>query len=167
SNCSNNYGPFQDREKLIPLVIPRILQGEAIPVYGDGKNIRAWLYVEDQCRAIDLILQNGVAGEVYNVGGEDEWLNIDIVNLICARIDALVGADPRLLAAFPSTPCARGGQASSLITYVTDRLGHDRRYAIDPGKCHAELNYHPQESFETGIEKTILWTLQSHLPAND
>lgn len=165
SNCSNNYGPFQDREKLIPLVIQRILQGEAIPVYGDGKNIRDWLYVEDHCRAIDLILHKGVAGEVYNVGGENEWLNIDIVNLICARVDALVSADPQLLQSFPATPCARGDSAKSLISYVKDRLGHDRRYAIDPGKCHAQLDYRPLESFETGIEKTIQWTLQSHLAA--
>lgn len=165
SNCSNNYGPFQDREKLIPLVIQRILQGEPIPIYGDGKNIRDWLYVEDHCRAIDLILHKGIVGEVYNVGGENEWQNIDIVTLICARIDALVSADPQLLQAFPGTPRASGGSASSLITYVKDRLGHDRRYAIDPSKCHAELDYRPKESFETGIEKTILWNLHNLAPA--
>lgn len=159
SNCSNNYGPYQDSEKLIPLIIQNILQGKALPIYGDGKNIRDWLYVEDHCRAIDLILHKGKVGEVYNVGGENEWRNIDIVNLICDLLDKKVLADPGLLAKFPNTPCANNSTAKSLITFVTDRLGHDRRYAIDPGKCHAELGYHPQESFETGIQKTIHWLL--------
>lgn len=161
SNCSNNYGPYQDSEKLIPLIIQNILQGKSLPIYGDGKNIRDWLYVEDHCRAIDLILARGVVGEVYNVGGENEWCNIDIVKLICARVDQALLADTALLAAYPKTPCASGGAATSLITFVKDRPGHDRRYAIDPGKCHAELDYHPQESFETGIVKTIHWMLHN------
>lgn len=161
SNCSNNYGPYQDSEKLIPLIIQNILQGKALPIYGDGKNIRDWLYVEDHCRAIDLILHKGKIGEVYNVGGENEWRNIDIVNLICAQVDAALVASPELLACYPHTPCANGGEAKSLITFVKDRPGHDRRYAIDPGKCHAELGYHPMESFESGIVKTIQWLLHN------
>lgn len=159
SNCSNNYGPYQDSEKLIPLIIQNILRGKALPIYGDGKNIRDWLYVEDHCRAIDLILHKGNVGEVYNVGGENEWRNIDIVNLICAQVDAALTASPELLARYPRTPCANGGDATSLITFVKDRPGHDRRYAIDPGKCHTELGYHPVESFESGIVKTIRWLL--------
>ena len=161
SNCSNNYGPYQDNEKLIPLIIQNILQGKALPIYGDGKNIRDWLYVEDHCRGIDLILQKGRAGEVYNLGGENEWRNIDIVNLICTRLDELLRTGNELLPLFPSTPAAQGKQAKDLITFVEDRLGHDRRYAIDPSKCHAQLGYHPQESFETGIEKTIQWYLHN------
>ncbi|GGY82436.1 dTDP-glucose 4,6-dehydratase [Cellvibrio zantedeschiae] len=161
SNCSNNYGPYQDNEKLIPLIIKNILLGKSLPIYGDGKNIRDWLYVEDHCRAIDLILQRGKPGEVYNVGGENEWRNIDIVNLICSLLDEYFARDASLCERFHLSPCANGGTAKSLITYVTDRLGHDRRYAIDPGKCHAELNYRPVESFETGIRKTIAWMLQN------
>jgi len=159
SNCSNNYGPYQDNEKLIPLIIKNILQGKSLPIYGDGKNIRDWLYVEDHCRAIDLILQRGRVGEVYNVGGENEWRNIDIVNFICELLDERLLANSDWLKRFPHTPCASGQKANSLITFVADRLGHDHRYAIDPGKCHAELNYRPQESFETGIRKTIDWML--------
>jgi len=161
SNCSNNYGPYQDNEKLIPLIIKNVLQGKSLPIYGDGKNIRDWLYVEDHCRAIDLILQRGKVGEVYNVGGENEWRNIDIVNLICSSLDARFATNPELRLQFPLSPCAKGESAKSLITYVTDRLGHDRRYAIDPGKCHAELDYRPVESFETGIQKTIDWMLDN------
>lgn len=161
SNCSNNYGPYQDTEKLIPLIIKNILNGKSLPIYGDGKNIRDWLYVEDHCRAIDLILQRGQVGEVYNVGGENEWRNIDIVNLICELLDEKLLKDIELLKQFPLTPCANGSTAKSLITFVTDRLGHDRRYAIDPSKCHAELDYRPLESFETGIRKTIDWMLRN------
>lgn len=159
SNCSNNYGPYQDSEKLIPLVIKNILNGKSLPIYGDGKNIRDWLYVEDHCRAIDLILRHGAVGEVYNVGGENEWRNIDIVNLICKLVDEAVLNSDELVKKFPLTPCAKGGKAESLITFVSDRLGHDRRYAIDPTKCHVDLNYRPLECFETGIQKTIAWVL--------
>lgn len=161
SNCSNNYGPYQDSEKLIPLIIKNILSGKVLPIYGDGKNIRDWLYVEDHCRAIDLILQRGKAGEVYNVGGENEWHNIDIVTLICTLLDENFKSNAALCERFPRSPCANGGSAKSLITFVTDRLGHDRRYAIDPSKCHAELDYRPLESFETGIRKTIDWMLHN------
>lgn len=161
SNCSNNYGPYQDKEKLIPLIVSNILTGKSLPIYGDGKNVRDWLYVEDHCRAIDLILQRGKSGEVYNVGGENEWRNIDIVNLICTLLDEQFATKAELKVRFPHSPCAKGIAASSLITFVTDRLGHDRRYAIDPSKCHAELNYKPVESFETGIRKTIDWMLKN------
>ena len=163
SNCSNNYGPYQDSEKLIPLIIKNILNGKSLPIYGDGKNIRDWLYVEDHCRAIDLILTNGQVGEVYNVGGENEWRNIDIVNLICEKVDAALVADKELIQLYPNTPCAKGGAAKDLIAFVKDRPGHDRRYAIDPGKCHTQLGYHPQESFETGIVKTIHWLLHNQI----
>lgn len=159
SNCSNNYGPYQDAEKLIPLIIKNILNGKSLPIYGDGKNIRDWLYVEDHCRAIDLILTHGKVGEVYNVGGENEWQNIDIVTLICNLLDEKFLGNKSLSRQFPNSPCASGAGAKSLITYVVDRLGHDRRYAIDPSKCHVELNYRPLESFETGIRKTIDWML--------
>lgn len=152
---------FQDSEKLIPLIIKNILNGKSLPIYGDGKNIRDWLYVEDHCRAIDLILQCGKAGEVYNIGGENEWRNIDIVQLICDLLDKVLLEDNELLKRFPLTPCANGSIAKSLITFVADRLGHDRRYAIDPSKCHAELKYRPLESFETGIRKTIDWVLRN------
>jgi len=161
SNCSNNYGPYQDSEKLIPLIIKNILNGKPLPIYGDGKNIRDWLYVEDHCRAIDLILTKGKVGEVYNVGGENEWKNIDIVTLICNLLDEKFLNDESLSQQFPNSACASGTGAKSLITYVTDRLGHDRRYAIDPGKCHLELDYRPSESFETGIRKTIDWMLNN------
>ncbi len=156
SNCSNNYGPRQDSEKLIPLIINNILQGKSLPIYGDGKNIRDWLYVDDHCRAIDLILQKGEPGEVYNVGGENEWQNIDIVNLICDQLDQEL-VSRQLKAKYPDAPIFKGGQARDLITYVTDRAGHDRRYAIDPSKCHKKLSYSPEETFETGIAKTICW----------
>jgi dTDP-glucose 4,6-dehydratase len=161
SNCSNNYGPYQDREKLIPLIIANIVQGKPLPIYGDGQNIRDWLYVEDHCRAIDLIMHQGKIGEVYNVGGENEWRNIDIVHLICDLVDAELGSNPGLLAQFPKTPCAQNARARDLISFVPDRLGHDRRYAIDPQKCHEHLGYRPLESFETGIRKTIHWLLHN------
>jgi len=159
SNCSNNYGPYQDQEKLIPVIIGSVLNGIPIPVYGDGKNIRDWLYVDDHCRAIDLILRNGKPGEVYTVGGENEWQNIDIVNLICNQIDQMMQKNGELRARFPEAPINSGKAAVELIKFVTDRAGHDRRYAINPDKCHRELDFHPQDSFESGIEKTLEWYL--------
>jgi len=161
SNCSNNYGPYQDREKLIPLLMHNILHGLALPVYGDGKNIRDWLYVDDHCCAIDLIITQGVIGENYNVGGENEWTNIDIVKLICDLLDQQLLDQPRLREAFPAAPVYSGERARDLISFVTDRAGHDRRYAIDPSKCHKELNYHPSYSFEQGILKTVRWYLDA------
>lgn len=137
TNCSNNYGPYQFPEKLIPLIINNALQGKKLPVYGDGKNVRDWLYVKDHCRAIDLILRHGKEGEIYNVGGHNEMKNIDIVKLICREL----------------------GKPEELITYVEDRKGHDRRYAIDPSKIHRELGWLPETSFAEGIKKTINWYL--------
>lgn len=139
TNCSNNYGPFQFPEKLIPLIINNALHGKKLPVYGDGKNVRDWLYVEDHCRAIDLIIHKGRVGEVYNVGGHNEMTNIDIVKIICKEL----------------------GKPESLITYVADRKGHDMRYAIDPTKIHSELGWLPETKFADGIKKTIQWYLDN------
>lgn len=135
SRCSNNYGPYHFPEKLIPLMIINALHDKPLPVYGDGLNVRDWLYVEDHCRAIDLILHKGTVGEVYNVGGHNEMKNIEIVKLICRTL----------------------GKPESLIHFVTDRKGHDRRYAIDPTKIHRELGWLPETKFADGIQKTIQW----------
>ena len=137
SRCSNNYGPYHFPDKLIPLMIINALHDRPLPIYGDGLNVRDWLYVEDHCRAIDLIIRKGKVGEVYNVGGHNEMRNIDIVKLICQEL----------------------GKPESLITHVTDRKGHDRRYAIDPEKIHRELGWLPETKFADGIKKTIQWYL--------
>ena len=137
SRCSNNYGPYHFPEKLIPLMIINALHDRPLPIYGDGLNVRDWLYVEDHCRAIDLIIRKGKVGEVYNVGGHNEMRNIDIVKLICQEL----------------------GKPESLITHVTDQKGHDRRYAIDPEKIHRELGWLPETKFADGIKKTIQWYL--------
>ena len=139
SRCSNNYGPYQFPEKLIPLMIANALNDKPLPVYGEGLNVRDWLYVEDHCRAIDLILRSGKVGEIYNIGGHNEMRNIDIVRLICREL----------------------GKPESLITHVTDRKGHDRRYAIDPTKIHTELGWLPETRFEDGIKRTIRWYLDN------
>ena len=139
SRCSNNYGPYQFPEKLIPLMIANALADKSLPVYGQGLNVRDWLYVEDHCKAIDLILEKGRIGEVYNIGGHNEMRNIDIVKLICQALD----------------------KPESLITYVTDRKGHDLRYAIDPAKIHAQLGWTPETAFADGIKKTIRWYLDN------
>ena len=138
SRCSNNYGPYQFPEKLIPLMIANCLANKPLPVYGQGINVRDWLYVEDHCKAIDLIIHNGKIGEVYNIGGHNEMRNIDIVKLILKEL----------------------GKDESLITYVTDRKGHDQRYAIDPTKIHNELGWLPETMFKDGIKKTIHWYLE-------
>ena len=139
SRCSNNYGPYQFPEKLIPLMIANALADKPLPVYGDGLNVRDWLYVEDHCRAIDLIIHNGRIGEVYNVGGHNEMSNISIVKLICSEL----------------------GKPETLIKYVTDRKGHDRRYAIDPDKIHSELGWLPETKFADGIKETVRWYLNN------
>ena len=139
SRCSNNYGPYHFPEKLIPLMIANCLNDKPLPVYGKGENIRDWLYVEDHCKAIDLIIRKGRVGEVYNIGGHNEMKNIDIVRLICKALD----------------------KPESLITYVTDRKGHDMRYAIDPTKIHNELGWLPETKFADGIQKTIRWYLDN------
>ncbi|MEW6502023.1 MAG: dTDP-glucose 4,6-dehydratase [Thermodesulfobacteriota bacterium] len=161
SNCSNNYGPYQFPEKLIPLMLLNILHGKALPIYGDGRNIRDWLYVEDHCQGIERVLLQGKPGEVYNIGGNNEWTNIDIVRHLCRLLDERFAADSRLRARFPECPGAQGRRAESLLTFVADRPGHDRRYAIDAAKIAAELGYRPAESFETGIAKTVAWYLES------
>jgi dTDP-glucose 4,6-dehydratase len=159
SNCSNNYGPYQFPEKLIPLMLVNALEGKPLPIYGDGKNVRDWLYVEDHCRAIERVLADGVIGETYNVGGRNEWRNIEIVELLCQLIDEAFAADQDLAVRFPRCPAAAGSATSSLMTFVPDRPGHDRRYAIDTAKVERELEYEPAESFETGIRKTLAWYL--------
>ncbi|MES3034515.1 MAG: dTDP-glucose 4,6-dehydratase [Gemmatimonadota bacterium] len=160
TNCSNNYGPFHFPEKLIPLVIVNILEGRPLPVYGDGRQVRDWLYVRDHARAIDAVLERGRVGEVYNVGGRNEWANIDIVRLVCALVDERFAADPVLATRFPHAPAVDGRRATDLITFVADRPGHDRRYAIDAAKLERELGFEPAETFETGIRKTVDWFLQ-------
>ncbi len=161
SNCSNNYGPYQFPEKLIPLIVINILAGKALPIYGDGLNIRDWLYVEDHCRGIDLVLKRGKVGEVYNIGGNNEWTNMDIVKLVCRLLDDSFANDSQLAGRFPDSPAVQGKRAESLLTFVKDRPGHDRRYAIDATKTRNELSYEPKESFETGIRKTISWMLDN------
>ena len=161
SNCSNNYGPYHFPEKLIPLCLTNILRGLPLPVYGDGRNIRDWLYVEDHCRGIELVLEQGVVGETYNIGGNNEWQNIDIVTLLCDLVDQAFARDASLAARFAQAAAAQGRSSRTLITYVPDRAGHDRRYAIDAGKIMRELGYAPQETFETGIRKTIDWYLEN------
>lgn len=159
SNCSNNYGPYQFPEKLIPLVIANILDGKELPIYGDGKQIRDWLYVDDHNRGIDLIIRNGRIDNTYNIGGNNEWTNIDIVKLICQLLDDKFADLEEMAVRFSKAPQNSGKKAESLITFVKDRLGHDRRYAIDAGKISTELDYTPAESFETGIRKTLDWYL--------
>jgi dTDP-glucose 4,6-dehydratase len=153
SNCSNNYGPFQFPEKLIPLVITRALAGESLPVYGDGAQIRDWLYVDDHVRALYKVVTEGKVGETYNIGGHNERRNIEVVKTICSILDEL---SPMHELGFPLNT-----QHSSLIIEVADRPGHDRRYAIDATKISNELNWQPQETFETGLRKTVEWYLDN------
>jgi dTDP-glucose 4,6-dehydratase len=159
SNCSNNYGPFHFPEKLIPLCLTNILDGRPLPVYGDGSNIRDWLYVGDHAAGIAAVINSGQSGETYNIGGNNEWANIDIVHLLCREMDRRFAADEQLRVRFPDAPAARGESAESLITFVEDRAGHDWRYAIDATKIARELGFSPAETFETGIAKTIDWYL--------
>ncbi|WP_028584916.1 dTDP-glucose 4,6-dehydratase [Desulfogranum mediterraneum] len=147
TNCSNNYGPYQFPEKLIPLILNNALQGKALPVYGDGANVRDWLYVEDHCEAIAAVIEKGRVGQSYNVGGHNEKKNLEVVELLCDMLDAKVGL------------LASGEARRKSITFVTDRLGHDRRYAIDAGKIERELGWTPRYTFEQGIAKTVEWYL--------
>lgn len=159
SNCSNNYGPYHYPEKLIPLIITKVLHDQAIPVYGDGKQVRDWLYVEDHAKGIELVLEKGTVGENYNIGGHNEWKNIDIVKLICQIMDDAFAADKSLFQTFPAATFAYDGRSEELMQYVSDRPGHDRRYAIDARRSREELGYVPEESFESGIQKTVSWYL--------
>ena len=147
SNCSNNYGPFQLPEKLIPLLIHNALAGEALPVYGDGKNVRDWLYVEDHCNALGALLERGAAGETYNIGGNSEKTNLEVVEAVCGLLDEL---HPRAT-----------GRYRDLVTHVKDRPGHDRRYAMDTTKIRRRLGWQPAESFATGLRKTVRWYLDN------
>ncbi len=157
TNCSNNYGPYQFTEKLIPLFVINALTGKNLPVYGDGMNVRDWLHVDDHCRAIDLVLGGGRPGETYNVGGGEELPNMTVITTICSTVDALFAADPGLATQFPAAPAAQGRPTADLVTYVTDRAGHDRRYAIDCRKLEAELDYAPAYDFAGGLAATIRW----------
>jgi dTDP-glucose 4,6-dehydratase len=159
SNCSNNYGPYQFPEKLIPLMLVNLLDGKPLPVYGDGLNVRDWLYVEDHCRAIDRVIQAGRVGETYNVGGRNEWKNIDIVRLLCRLVDEAFGLESALKDRFPRSPAVGGRSSEELISFVKDRPGHDRRYAIDSKKIERDLGFCPRENFESGIRKTLAWYL--------
>ena len=161
SNCSNNYGPYQFPEKLIPLMIVNALEGKALPVYGDGSNIRDWLYVEDHVRGIDLVIRNGVVGETYNIGGNEEHANLDIVQTLCACIDEAFADEDALAARFPDAPAATGGASSSLISMVKDRPGHDWRYAIDASRIEKELGFVPAHDFAAGLRKTLAWMLEN------
>jgi dTDP-glucose 4,6-dehydratase len=161
TNCSNNYGPYQFPEKLIPLTIVNILLGKPLPVYGDGLQVRDWLHVEDHCVAIALALTRGRSGEVYNVGGNAETTNIEIVRALCGLLDLTLLKDPELRAAFPESPVVKGRRAVDLITHVRDRPGHDRRYAIDFRKANGELGYVPARSLTSGLQVTRDWYLAS------
>jgi len=148
TNCSNNYGPYQFPEKLIPLMILNALEGKPLPVYGDGQNVRDWLFVEDHCLALQSVIESGLPGEVYNIGGNCEQANIAVVESICRTVD-------RLRPGLPHAPC------SSLVTFVKDRPGHDRRYAIDAGKICRELRWEPRQDFQSGLELTVRWYLDN------
>ena len=161
TNCSNNYGPYQFPEKLIPLFLINALSGKNLPIYGDGQNIRDWLHVGDHCRAIDAVLAGGRAGETYNVGGGDELSNVVIIDAICAGVDQAFADDPSLAAHYPDAPAAKGVPTASLKTYVTDRPGHDRRYAIDARKIEREIGFKLQYKLADGIEATIRWYLDN------
>ena len=156
TNCSNNYGPYQFPEKLVPVIILNALAGKKIPIYGNGKQVRDWLYVDDHARALLHVALTGVIGETYNIGGHNELQNIDVVKIICDILDEL-------------SPCKLTGisKYQELITYVDDRAGHDARYAIDASKIANDLNWRPDESFTTGIRKTIEWYLENIIWCNN
>ncbi|MDY3266740.1 MAG: dTDP-glucose 4,6-dehydratase [Phocaeicola sp.] len=167
TRCSNNYGPYHFPEKLIPLIIKNILEGKRLPVYGDGSNVRDWLYVEDHCKAIDLVVRKGKNGEIYNVGGHNEKKNIEIVKLTISTIHQLMSENQELRKVLKKKEIKENGEISidwindSLISFVKDRLGHDQRYAINPEKISNELGWYPETKFEDGIVKTIKWYLEN------
>ncbi len=159
SNCSNNYGPYQFPEKLIPLFLLNALHGRPLPIYGDGMQVRDWLFVEDHCRAIWLVLDRGRVGEVYNIGGGAELPNLTVIDTLCGAVDTAFGADPELARRFPDAPAARGTATASLKTTIADRPGHDRRYAIDTAKIARELGYAPAHGFDDWFARTLEWYL--------
>jgi dTDP-glucose 4,6-dehydratase len=159
TNCSNNYGPYQHPEKLIPLMIIHALEGKPLPIYGDGSNVRDWLHVSDHCDALMAVIERGRVGETYNVGGSSERTNRDVVSAICEILDHAFASDPDLALRFPSCPAASGAACRSLITYVTDRPGHDLRYAIDASKLAGEFDNRSRIKFATGLCQTVRWYL--------
>lgn len=176
SNCSNNYGPYQFPEKLLPLCLLNILRGKPLPIYGNGQQIRDWLHVDDHSRGIELVLLKGALGGCWNIGGNNEWANLDTVKLLCGIVDELFAADPQLQARFPASPGgqrresagqtsfdsrAQHGGSAGLITFVTDRPGHDTRYAINATKIGSELGYAPQTQFREGLAATVKWYLDN------
>jgi dTDP-glucose 4,6-dehydratase len=161
TNCSNNYGPYHYPEKLIPLFMLNALSGKPLPIYGDGMNVRDWLYVEDHCRGIEAALHRGKPGETYNIGGGEELPNMAVIDRICAEVDSAFTEIDGLAERYPDAPAAKGRTTSELKTFVEDRKGHDRRYAIDETKARAELGYVPQHDFANGLRHTLRWYLEN------
>lgn len=161
TNCSNNYGAYQYPEKLIPLFLLNALHGRSLPIYGDGMNVRDWLHVEDHCRGIEACLTAGRPGETYNIGGGEELPNLTVIDRICTEVDMAFGQIEGLADRYPHAPAARGEPTSTLKTFVTDRKGHDRRYAIDESKARDELGYSPHHNFESGLAATLHWYLDN------
>ncbi|MEZ5688148.1 MAG: dTDP-glucose 4,6-dehydratase [Caenibius sp.] len=161
SNCSNNYGPYQYPEKLIPLFLLNALSGKAMPIYGDGLNVRDWLHVDDHCRGIEACLAHGTPGEAYNIGGGVELPNLALIDRICAEVDRAFAEVGGLAERFPDAPAAHGRKTAELKTFVADRAGHDRRYAINDSKARAELGYAPQQGFADGLAQTLRWYLDN------
>jgi dTDP-glucose 4,6-dehydratase len=159
TNCSNNYGPYHYPEKLIPLFMLNALSGKPLPIYGDGMNVRDWLYVEDHCRGIEAALLRGQPGETYNIGGGEELPNMAVIDRICAEVDRAFAEVDGLAERYPDAPAAQGRSTAELKTFVEDRKGHDRRYAIDETKARSELGYVPKHDFETGLRGTLRWYL--------
>ncbi|MEO0642120.1 MAG: dTDP-glucose 4,6-dehydratase [Pseudomonadota bacterium] len=159
SNCSNNYGPYQYPEKLIPLFCLNALSGKPLPIYGDGMNVRDWLHVEDHCRGIEACLAKGASGETYNIGGGAELPNMDVIDAICREVDLAFEEVEGLAERYPDAPAAKGGKSAELKTFVTDRAGHDRRYAIDETKARGELGYAAKHGFQDGLRQTLRWYL--------
>ena len=161
TNCSNNYGPYQHPEKLIPLMIIHALEGKPLPIYGDGSNVRDWLHVSDHCDALMAVVERGRVGETYNVGGSNERNNRDVVDVICDTIDRAFAANAALAARFPSCPAASGRSTRTLISFVTDRPGHDHRYAINAAKLAGEIGFNGRVAFDGGLAQTVQWYLDN------
>jgi len=161
SNCSNNYGPQQFPEKLIPLCLLNILAGKKLPIYGDGRQVRDWLHVLDHCKGIDLVIERGIRGETYNIGGNNESTNLDIIKLLCEILNEKFTKIPKLSVRFPDSPCAQKKEAQTLISFVKDRPGHDARYAVDTTKIQANLGYKPTVQLRVGLAETVDWYLEN------